>query len=179
MDQPKKWEYKSIRFDYLGRGITQQINLLDIDSKRLRGWGNRDATAPSLSKILADLGRDGWEMVSHTMNQDNQNNGVTFHYMQFKRELLDESFSVYLESFKDDDMDSLIMVIQEIVDIAHPIKFSGLEALRYLDIGDEVDEAGLRLMKKPVLIKNCRSQEDALEVKRKIENCGGGKMTIP
>jgi len=84
----RKWEYKSIRFDYKGRGITQELNLLDVDGVRLRGWGE-GADGPSLPKMLADLGRDGWEMVSHAVNQDNQTNGVTFHYMQFKRELLD------------------------------------------------------------------------------------------
>ncbi len=87
MGQFKQWEYKSVRFDYKGRGITQEINLLDIDGKRVRDWGSADDVL-SLPEILAALGRDGWEMVSHAVNQDNQTNGVTFHYMQFKRELM-------------------------------------------------------------------------------------------
>ncbi len=32
------WEYKHIRLDYRGRGITMEINLLDIDGERIRGW---------------------------------------------------------------------------------------------------------------------------------------------
>ena len=31
----KRFEYKSIRLDYKGRGITQEINLLDIDGERV------------------------------------------------------------------------------------------------------------------------------------------------
>ena len=85
VNQRKLWEYKSLRFDYKGRGITQEINLLDIDGVRIKGWGDQDV--PSLPALLADLGRDGWEMVAHVVNQDNQTNGVTFHYMQFKREI--------------------------------------------------------------------------------------------
>lgn len=27
----QRWEYKHIRLDYKGRGITQEINLLDVD----------------------------------------------------------------------------------------------------------------------------------------------------
>ena len=29
----KKFEYKHIRLDYKGRGITQEINILDIDGE--------------------------------------------------------------------------------------------------------------------------------------------------
>ena len=31
---------------------------------------------------------DGWELISHSVNQDNQSNGVTFHYLYFKREVV-------------------------------------------------------------------------------------------
>ena len=34
------------------------------------------------------LGKDGWEMVSHVVNQDMQTNGTTFHYYNFKREIV-------------------------------------------------------------------------------------------
>ena len=33
-----KFEYKYILLDYKGRGITQEINTLDIDGERIRGW---------------------------------------------------------------------------------------------------------------------------------------------
>jgi hypothetical protein len=82
----KKFEYKHIRLDYKGRGITQEINLLDIDGQRIKGWGN-SAVVPTIPEMFAALGQDGWEMVSHVVNQDNQANGVTFHYYNFKREL--------------------------------------------------------------------------------------------
>ena len=36
----KKFEYKHIRLDYKDRGITQEINLLDIDGQRVKGWGS-------------------------------------------------------------------------------------------------------------------------------------------
>ena len=79
-----QWEYKFIRFDYKGRGITQEINLLDIDGIRVRGWAN-NKEVPTLPEMVAVLGKDGWEMISHMVNQDNVANGVTWHYINFKR----------------------------------------------------------------------------------------------
>ena len=80
------WEYKHIRLDYKGRGITQEINLLDIDGERIRGWGSSNEV-PTLPEMFQALGKDGWEMVSHAVNQDMQTNGTTFHYYIFKRAL--------------------------------------------------------------------------------------------
>ena len=79
-----QWEYKHIRLDYKGRGITQEINILDIDGERVRGWAS-SKEVPTLPEMFAALGKDGWEMVSHACNQDVQNNGVTMHYYNFKR----------------------------------------------------------------------------------------------
>ena len=78
------WEYKQLRFDFKGRGITQELNILDIDGERTRGWGE-NKEVPTLPEMLTALGQDGWEMVSHMVNQDNSANGVTFHYLYFKR----------------------------------------------------------------------------------------------
>ena len=36
--QIQTWEYKNIRFDYKGRGITQEFNILDVDGERRAGW---------------------------------------------------------------------------------------------------------------------------------------------
>lgn len=84
-----RWEYLHIRFDYKGRGITQEFNLLDINGKREINRFNRDALnkplPATLPELLQDLGEQEWEMVSHVVNQDNKNNNVTFHYMNFKR----------------------------------------------------------------------------------------------
>ena len=80
------WEYKHIRLDYKGRGITQEINILDIDGERIQGW-MEDHDVPTLPEMFAALGKDGWELVTHVVNQDNQTNGVTFHYYNFKRPL--------------------------------------------------------------------------------------------
>ena len=80
------WEYKHIRLDYKGRGITQEINLLDIDGERIKGWAS-GSEVPTLPEMFAALGNDGWEMVTHVVNQDNQTNGVTFHYYNFRRPL--------------------------------------------------------------------------------------------
>ena len=82
----KQWEYKHIRLDYKGRGITQEINLLDIDGERISGWANTQEM-PTLPEMFEALGKDGWEMVSHMINQDNATNGVTWHYYNFKREI--------------------------------------------------------------------------------------------
>lgn len=86
MSNRQKWEYLSIRFDYKGRGITQEFNLLDVNGTRVKGWQNADGKdAGTLPEFMQAAGQDGWELISHVVNQDNQTNGVTFHYMQFKR----------------------------------------------------------------------------------------------
>lgn len=86
----KRWDYKHLRLDYKGRGITQEINLLDIDGERVRGWSDNFSSkeVPSLPEILNKLGDDGWEMISHVVNQDLAQNGTTMHYYNFKREKL-------------------------------------------------------------------------------------------
>ena len=86
----KRWDYKHLRLDYKGRGITQEINLLDIDGERVRGWSDNFSSkeVPSLPEILNKLGDDGWEMISHVVNQDLAANGTTMHYYNFKREKL-------------------------------------------------------------------------------------------
>ena len=83
--QRTSWEYKSVRFDYLGRGITQEFNILDIDGKRVEGWWFSDTNIKTLPDLLQLLGAAGWELVSHHVNQDNQTNNTTLHYMNFKR----------------------------------------------------------------------------------------------
>ena len=50
-----KFEYKHIRLDYKGRGITQEINLLDIDGERIRGWGGSQEV-PTLPEMFEALG---------------------------------------------------------------------------------------------------------------------------
>ena len=86
----KRWDYKHLRLDYKGRGITQEINLLDIDGERIRGWSDNFSSkeVPTLPEILNKLGNDGWEMISHVVNQDLAANGTTMHYYNFKREKL-------------------------------------------------------------------------------------------
>ena len=86
----KRWDYKHIRLDFKGRGITQEINLLDIDGERVRSWTDNFSSkeVPTLPELFAKLGDDGWEMISHVVNQDITQNGVTLHYYNFKREKL-------------------------------------------------------------------------------------------
>jgi hypothetical protein len=83
----KQFEYKNVRFDFKGRGITQEINILDIDGVRVKGWQqNAPTVMMTLPVLLNQLGAEGWELVSHTVNQDGQTNLVTFHYLYLKRE---------------------------------------------------------------------------------------------
>ena len=86
----KQWDYKHIRLDYKGRGITQEINILDIDGERLRGWSDNFSSneVPTLPELFERLGNEGWEMISHVVNQDLKANGTTMHYYNFKREKL-------------------------------------------------------------------------------------------
>ena len=81
----KLFEYKFVRADLKGRGITLEINLLDIDGERVSSWS--DEKGFTLPGLLSKLGSQGWEMVNHTVNQDNKANTVTLHYFSFKREI--------------------------------------------------------------------------------------------
>ena len=82
---PHPWEYKNIRFDFLGRGITQEFNILDVDGERKKGWFVGGLSVTTLPEMMNALGGEGWELVSHVVNQDLQTNNVTLHYMSFKR----------------------------------------------------------------------------------------------
>ena len=77
----QKWEYRNIRFDDKGRGNTQELNKLDIDAKR------QLFTDKTLPKLLNEFGKEGWELVNHSVLDDGQRNLVTWHYMFFKRPL--------------------------------------------------------------------------------------------
>ena len=81
----QSWEYKNIRFDFIGRGITQEFNILDVDGERKKGWLVGGMAIKTLPNMMNALGGEGWELVSHVVNQDNQANLVTLHYMTFKR----------------------------------------------------------------------------------------------
>ena len=48
----KQFEYKHIRLDYKGRGITQEINILDIDGERIRGWGDSSEVPTLLHSLI-------------------------------------------------------------------------------------------------------------------------------
>ena len=48
----QQWEHKHIRLDHKGRGITQEINILDIDGQRVRGWGSSHEV-PTLPEMFA------------------------------------------------------------------------------------------------------------------------------
>lgn len=84
-DDRRPWEYKNIRFDFIGRGITQEFNLLDVDGERKKGWWVGGMAIKTLPNMMNALGGEGWELISHVVNQDNQHNMVTLHYMTFKR----------------------------------------------------------------------------------------------
>ena len=71
-------EYLISHLDFKGRGSTQEFNLLTWTSE------SQQAAKP-LPDFLRWTGEDGWEIGSHTVNQGIQANGVTWHYMQFKR----------------------------------------------------------------------------------------------
>ena len=78
------YEYKHLRLDYKGRGITQEIHILDVDGVRVTGWFS-GGNVPTLPEILQQLGNAGWKMIGHQVNQDLKGNGVTFHYYNFMR----------------------------------------------------------------------------------------------
>jgi len=79
-----QYEYKHLRLDYKGRGITQELHILDVDGVRVTGWfdGNN---VPTLPEIFQVLGNAGWQMIGHQINQDLAQNGITFHYYNFMR----------------------------------------------------------------------------------------------
>ena len=81
-----KWEYLSARFDFLGRGITQEFDILDVDGERLHGKSEKDKrVAETLPEFLEVVGEDGWELVTHTISEGRPSDGLEWHYMTFKR----------------------------------------------------------------------------------------------
>lgn len=58
------WRYKHIRLNDRGRGITQEIDALDVDGERLTGW----------------------ELGTHVIHQDGSG-GMVFHYYTLRRSL--------------------------------------------------------------------------------------------
>lgn len=79
------WEYLSVRFNFKGRGVTQEFNLLDSGGERLEQWASeRGSAAETLPELLVLAGEDGWELATHTVHES-QLSGETWHYMHFKR----------------------------------------------------------------------------------------------
>ena len=64
---------------YLGDGFR-------IYGERKKGWFVGGLNVTTLPEMMNALGGEGWELVSHVVNQDNQTNNVTLHYMSFKRQ---------------------------------------------------------------------------------------------
>ncbi len=80
------WEYLWVRFNYRGRGVTQEFNLLGVNGQRLTGWTSESKQEiKTLPELLRLSDEDGWEMMSRTINQDMQVNGVAWRYVQLKR----------------------------------------------------------------------------------------------
>ncbi len=80
------WEYKHIRFEYQGKGVKQLIQKLYINCVREEAEGG-DENLPTLPELLANLGLEGWEMVSYVLGQDSSFDGVPCHYYVFKRKI--------------------------------------------------------------------------------------------
>ena len=75
----QKWEYLNVRYDFLGRGITQEFQKLNINGKKV------DAFQNTLLELLNELGEEGWELICHSALDDA--NLVTWHYLFLKRPL--------------------------------------------------------------------------------------------
>ena len=77
----KRWDYKHLRLDYKGRGITQEINLLDIDGERVRGWS------------------DNFSRCKSRFSSKRYNNAL----LQFqKREIMKDDFKEFVDNYKKD-----------------------------------------------------------------------------
>ena len=79
-----------IRKHHVTPGVKVLDLVMDIDGERIRGWTDNFSSneVPTLPEVFEKLGNEGWEMVSHVINQDIKQNGVTLHYYNFKREKL-------------------------------------------------------------------------------------------
>ncbi len=81
-----KWEYLSVRFDFVGRGITKEFDVLDVDGERLHGWSTKNKrVAETLPEFLDIVGEDGWELVTHSIAEGRRGDNLEWHYMTFKR----------------------------------------------------------------------------------------------
>ena len=58
------------------------------DLAKKLAFSDKEKEVPTLPELFERLGDDGWEMISHVVNQDLAPNGTTMHYYNFKREKL-------------------------------------------------------------------------------------------
>ena len=74
------WDYLSVRFSFKNRARHQEFSYLMVDGDTLRpDWD--ETLVSTLPELLSSVGRDGWELVTHTTTSAG-------HYMHFKRQVM-------------------------------------------------------------------------------------------
>ena len=114
--QIQTWEYKNIRFQFLGRGRTQEFQTLDVDGAKVMGQiTGRNRGMLRLPELMNALGAEGWELLSHTLTNDHHDrhreDKNSLHTMIFKRpgkvEVATTAFSDLVGSAQCDQGDRL------------------------------------------------------------------------
>ena len=73
------WEYLSVRFSFKNRARHQEFSYLMVDGDTMRpDWD--ETLVSTLPELLSSVGRDGWELITHTTTSAG-------HYMHFKRQI--------------------------------------------------------------------------------------------
>ncbi|MEO0458358.1 MAG: hypothetical protein AAF152_17500 [Cyanobacteria bacterium P01_A01_bin.114] len=70
-------EYQSVTFDWIGRGLTQEIQWLKIEGKDGVGWHGK-----SWTDFLNHMAQQKWELVTVTplVQNDNQSYGFSAYF---------------------------------------------------------------------------------------------------
>lgn len=72
----QRWEYCTVIYVWLGRGLTQEISSVYLDGQELKEWRGQPCPV-----FLNRLGKAGWEMLAAKEGSVGLNEGILF----FKR----------------------------------------------------------------------------------------------
>lgn len=77
----KQFEYKYVSFQFQQESkFTKLINKLEINGVPATAWQRDAPDATTLSDLLTHAGDEGWELVSHCVDE------YAYHHLYFKRE---------------------------------------------------------------------------------------------
>ncbi len=83
------FEYLSLRYSFIGRGVSSKFNFLDINGVRVIKMGSeegKETWGSSEAGLLDKLGNAGWRMLTYSAKEQVDNVELTVHYAKFIRQ---------------------------------------------------------------------------------------------